>query len=319
MRYSNEGNNNYNVGAKSSPATTSGSATPAPIKGESDGTSSVMGSDWIGLNGKLYAYFYPVKSELVENSSSGQSSITYVRDVDKNTVVRAPLKNEGTKEFTGTWTSPFEGEQQSGKFPLIASMLQAGAIAPIIQAAVDAAGAAAGGNDVGKNLLKLQGRTSITRLNSTQTYSGMPPVKITITMIFRAYSDAISEVLEPVKQLLKWSLPQKLSPDGRLVTAMKSYTDKSAGSTEEDKKDEKSAIEKGINLAFPSAAPQILGYQFANEKYIPVVIESIGLPVSYPMDSQGNPIYMEVQVTFSSLGGVDADDVDNMMGGANIA
>jgi hypothetical protein len=42
------------------------------------------------------------------------------------------------------------------------------------------------------------GRTGITKLNSTQIFSGMPPVKFSFTAHFRALTDPQSEVRDPI-------------------------------------------------------------------------------------------------------------------------
>ena len=48
-------------------------------------------------------------------------------------------------------------------------------------------------------LKQFEGRTGITKLNSTQVFTGMPPVKIQVTALLRAWRDSASEVEAPLR------------------------------------------------------------------------------------------------------------------------
>jgi hypothetical protein len=271
-------------------------------------TQSVLQSEWAGLNSKLIACIYPIQSKLTNGIR------TYQRDPEQPNAVKAPVKGDGQMNITGNWASPFEGQDVENKRPMLMGMLQSGAIQPVL----DAASNLVGGNDsVAKQkamdtLEKMEGRASITKLNSTQIFNGMPPIKFPVTLIFRAYSDPHREVTLPIKQLLKWSVPKILSPDGRLVGLIKGNTDNAAGASSTDQADAQGVIDKGIEAAFPSRAPQVIAYQYGNETWLPMVIEEVSKPSSYPMDGNGDAIYMEVNLTLSSLTALDATDIDQL-------
>lgn len=63
----------------------------------------------------------------------------------------------------------------------------------------------------------LEGRSGMTRLNSTQVFCGMPPIKLQGTALFRAWSDPASEVEAPFNQPMARALPVKLSELGPLL------------------------------------------------------------------------------------------------------
>ena len=66
-------------------------------------------------------------------------------------------------------------------------------------------------------LAQFEGRTGITKLNSTQVFNGMPPVKIQVTALFRAWRDSMKEVEAPFNKLMEWALPIELSKDGSVL------------------------------------------------------------------------------------------------------
>lgn len=269
---------------------------------------TVLQSEWAGLNSKLIAAIYPIQSKLTNGVR------TYTRDPEQVNVVKAPVKGEGQMNITSNWASPFEGQDVENKRPMLMGMLQSGAIQPVL----DATSNLVGGNDVAakqkamNTLEKMEGRASITKLNSTQIFNGMPPIKFPVTLIFRAYSDPYREVTLPVKQLLKWSVPKILSPDGRLVGLIKGNTDNAAGASSTDPIDAQGVVDKGIEAAFPSRAPQVVAYQYGNETWLPMVIEDVSKPSSYPMDSNGDAIYMEVTLMLATLTALDATDIDKL-------
>ena len=53
----------------------------------------------------------------------------------------------------------------------------------------------------------------------------MPPIKIPITMYFRAWSDPLNEVETPVNQLFEWALPQNLADNSILADALQMLLD----------------------------------------------------------------------------------------------
>lgn len=200
-------------------------------------------------------------------------------------------------ESTLNWQSPFENSGPESKAPTIMAMLQTGQMSTVANAlqyalpdgalgdfAKDMAGKA-------DNLAKsLRGRTGITKLNSHQVFSGMPPVRLTFQLHLRAMTDAASEVVGPYQRLLEYAWPQKLAATGVLSEVIRN--------------------EDGfVNAMFPSEAPQLVGFRYGNNQYAPMVIESVSNTLDGPMDSSGQPIYRSVQLTLATLTALDKSDV----------
>ena len=246
------------------------------------------GSDWGKLSEHLIARIYALNND-------GTPDITELL------AVTGPI-SDANLELTANWQSPFEGAGPEAKAPALMAMLQSGSLVPVINAlqAINpikggAIGAALNqGSDTLKKAVKdLQGRTGITKLNSRQVFSGMPPIKVSFTLYFRAITDAQMEVMDPYQRLLEWTVPQDLAKDGILSEVIKT-TD---------------SVESFIKAMFPSLAPKMVGLTYGNNRYPPMVIESLSHPIDGPMDSSGKPIYRAVQLTLATLTAIDRADV----------
>jgi hypothetical protein len=246
----------------------------------------VLGSDWGRLSDHLLAYFTPVDDKGAPIAGEPQ--------------VRAPL-SEGNVEVSLNWQSPFEQSSPDTKAPAISAMIQSGQVELVVAALTriapgddqaqwkqDLRSGTAGLAD------SLRGRTSITKINSRQIFSGMPPIKFTITAHFRAYRDARKEVEQPIDQLMRWALPKKLYADGIL----NSLADPGATS---------SATEF-IRRLFPSEAPTLIGFRYAGRNLSPMVIESIGYPIVAPRGDRGDLLTATVQMTIATLTALDQSD-----------
>lgn len=95
----------------------------------------------------------------------------------------------------------------------------------------------------------------ITRLNSTQVFAGMPPIKIAVTALFRAWKDPAKEVEAPFNQLMSWALPAELSDLGPILSRA---TDYAAG-------EDLSAVE----VLAPSIAPAKIAMTYKGKTYAP--------------------------------------------------
>lgn len=249
---------------------------------------TVYTSHWDGLSPHLLATFY----EVARNDDG-------IWEMTSDTpLVKAPL-TESNLEMTLNWQSPFENAGPESKAPALLAMLQSGALQPVVDAlignkkadgTVDASAAQRKSNEF---LKQFEGRTGITKLNSTQVFTGMPPVKITATALFRAWINPKAEVHDPVEQLMQWSLPQLLSPDGsvlaRAVQAVRGEMDY-------------------VDALLPSKAPVQVAMHYKGRTYSPLVIESIGQPIGSPVDANGRYTEMQVQMTLSTLTAIDGID-----------
>lgn len=248
---------------------------------------SVLSSDWTGLSDKLIATFYPVR-RVVEGTN-----VRWEREPN-SVEVRAPI-TDGSLEQTAAWTSPFEGQSVDTKLSSFSSMLQTGgfeAIMNSLQKYLPADSFLSGSLDVASQQLNtLEGRTGVTKLNSTQVFTGMPPLKITVTAHFRALFDAVAEVQLPMDQLMAWTLPRKLAPQGIVGNAL-------SGSSKEGV----------LKTAYPSETPQIIAMAYAGMLLKPLVIEGLPYPLTGPRDSGGRLIHGAMTLSLATLTAIDKHD-----------
>ncbi len=246
----------------------------------------ILHSKWDGLSPHLIASFWPV-----ERAGSGSH---YWRKIEGHPTIQAPL-TEANIEMTLGWQSPFENAGADKGVPAISSMLQSGAIQPWV------------GDGKGKDFVgKFEGRTGITKLNSTQVFAGMPPVKIQAVALFRAWSDPVAEVMNPVMQLIQWALPQELAPDGPIMSLLSAAKEVAKG---------KPLDEASARALLPSIAPAKIAMKYKGTLYSPMVIESIGYPIGSPVDSNGNHVELVVPLTLCSLAAIDRADWQRAVSG----
>jgi hypothetical protein len=243
------------------------------------GSSRVLSSDWGDLNDHLKARFYL-------SDSAGK--------VDYSCIVVAPLSSFDGPEITLSWTNPFENSGIEASASNASNLMQTGAAGALFDQLTENLA-----NEVKESLLRklnieasidqFKGRTGITKLNSTQAFQGMPPIKLTMTAEFRAMSDPKKEVQEPIAQLVQWALPRKLEATSTVVTR---------------------TLQKGMDLAavlMPSLAPQEVAFVYKGLRYAPMVIESISL--SDPsITRDGLPAAQSVTMVLCTLTALDQND-----------
>lgn len=249
-----------------------------------------VGSAWQGLSKHLIAHLYPV----VQVGDGDNKRY----EKDGNTSVHAPLIEGGEIEYVFNWQSPFESSGTNSKAPALLAMLQSGYLSGLVEMTKTLTGTTseAQRQEGNKMLDMFKGRTGLTKLNSTQIFSDMPPIKIPIKLYFRAYRDAQLEVEAPLIQLLQWALPQSLSPDGAIVGLMKST-------------EQQSIKEAAVYALMPSIAPRLVAFQYAGRTYSPMVIESISEPITSPRTSDGHYASLELSMTLATLTALDEADI----------
>jgi hypothetical protein len=239
-----------------------------------------------GLSRHLIADFYPVM-----HGSGG-----WVRKTGAVSI-KVPL-TEADMSIALNWHSPFENSGIDSMAPTLAAAFQTGVVSDSLAAIgrllpesmQSSLGDKLGLEDTAR---ELRGRTGITTLNSMQVFSGMPPIKLSVTAIFRAWADPVAEVERPVSMLTKWALPVHLDK--------RSLAQRLAGS----------GNKQGLlNALFPSSSPVIVGCAYKRRLFAPMVIESVELPLSSPIDQDGYFVFMPVTMTLCSLTGIDRDDWD---------
>jgi hypothetical protein len=234
----------------------------------------ILSSEWGGLSEHLIASFYEVDRD--------------GRRIDPDVTVRAPL-TDSNFEITLNWNSPFEN-QANFEQSTLQQMLQSGAIEPLARRADGA---------FGTNLLELaasvEGRTSITKLNSTQVFVGEQPAKFNVTALFRAWKDPKKEVHEPFDQLMKWALPIELAKDGLLLSRLATEGPTSSA-------------------AFPSKSPTLIAVKYKDCTYSPLVIESIVKDTNAQVDKNGYFVELAVPMLLTTLTAIDRQDWSNFTG-----
>jgi hypothetical protein len=248
---------------------------------------------WDGLSPHLIASFYPVTRSHDSYHDSG-----WIKPQAAATVL-APL-TEASMEVTLNWQSPFESAGPESRAPALMAMLQSGQLQPILDAIPNSAGKPGLIDQIKASLTGMSdqfvGRTGITKLNSTQVFSGMPPVKIQATAVFRAWRDAVREVEAPFDQLMQWALPASLSPDGSIFARLLLLAQGKGNA---------------VDALVPSFAPVTIAMRYKNRIYSPLVIESSTFPLDAPITSDGHYIELVVPMTLCSLTAIDRQDWAN--------
>lgn len=242
------------------------------------GKSSAASSNWGSVHPDLIAEFVQVD---VGGKPTGVAFKALVKD--------------GNVEQSFEWVSPFENMTAENDRMSLMGMAQAGGIENMAQLLGTATnsdsnpnGLAAMGVDKLKALSdSVAGRSSITQANSTQVYSGHAPLKIDMTLVFRAWQDPQSEVAAPFTALQQMAYPAQMARSVVDVVA-----------------------EQGASLAvlFPSEAPKLVNLTYKGESYPPLVIESIGKPLDAPYSPMGD-IWLEVPVSLHSWQSLDFRDI----------
>lgn len=252
------------------------------------GSQPALKSDWGGLSPHLIAEFYAVKQ-------ADADGVRYERD-ESQPAVYAPI-TDGNIETTVNWQSAFENIGPDQKLGTLSAMLQAGGFTPLLRALKERFSSF--GDVIGsvESFAKeMEGRSSFTKLNSTQVFNGMPPLKINVTAHFRAWKDARSEVQAPMNKLMEWALPRQIANDGALVALAKS----------------------GNPNPWQSFRPTVIAMKYAGMLFSPIVIESIPYPLTGPRDGAGNLSHASLTLSLASLTALDSADWGNAMAGKQV-
>lgn len=253
------------------------------------GNGTILSSQWGGLSDFLIAKFYEVNEKGIRVTNDGAGTVE----------VHAPI-SDGHRDMTLNWQSPFEASSPDTKAPALAAMLQSGALSTVLsdltsfrngQKPSSAQNSQSPGA-LENSLNDLKGRTGITKLNSVQIFTGMAPVRFTFNVHFRAIADPYTEVEAPVNQLIYWAAPKKLSSDSIVKRATSSD----------------GTIGGYLKALLPSLAPTMIAFQYKRNTFAPLVIESIGDPITAPIASNGYHTEKVIPVTICSLTALDRDD-----------
>lgn len=256
------------------------------------GFNSALSSLWGGLSPHLIATFYEVDKD-GQRKGGGF-------DKDGNSLgitaeVKAPLM-EANLDVSLNWSSPFESAGVESKAPALIAMLQSGSLQPFLDSLPVLKGSAIG-DSLKDGLKGFEGRTGITKLNSTQVFSGMSPAKIQVTALLRAWKNPISEVEEPFDQLMQWLLPQQLAEDMTLAVGISDFSQ---------------GKRSLLDALLPSHSPVMIGMFYKGRTYSPLVVESISQPIDSPIDKNGSFVSLKFPMTLSTLTALDKNNWKNI-------
>jgi hypothetical protein len=242
---------------------------------------TILKSDWTGLSDHLIAKFYPVERKKSEHKDANGNNTYIWQPIQSEPEVWAPI-SDGSIDTAFNWHSAFEGVGADQKWSAISALLQTGALKPL----ADLADQYLLKGIAEKATTTFEGKTSVTKLNSTQVFTGLPPATITFTAHFRAYADPSAEVAAPVNQLMMWAHPQELAQDGFLLEAAQGK----------------------LQGLYPSKIPRILAMKYAGSTYLPLVLDGLPVALTPPRDAQGRMLAQSVSIKLQSLSSLDARD-----------
>lgn len=197
---------------------------------------------------------------------------------------------DGTLSQESTWSTPFENSNPENRAPSLLGALQSGVASDFVKSV------GLEGTGLKDAVDKVQGRSSFTKVNSTQIYVSSQSAQIQLTLLFSAWTDARAEVERPIGLLQQMSAPVDLAEQGLLTSAVES------GSI-------------SIETFFPSVIPPKVTLKYGGRTYKDLILQSFNRPLSGVMDGNGNLLQAEVTITLVGYQAWDGKDVKSMYGG----
>lgn len=239
---------------------------------------------------------------------------------DGSPVVASPeivgIMTDGDLEIASQYSTPFENSNPEQKLPTLLGMVQSGqfvaSMGSVVQNArnsgtlpgflIDTAASGIGligqltgmseiATDLGKKIESLQGKSNLTKLNSTQIFVSTGSIGLSCTIFFRAWADAAREVEENVSLLQEWALPSELYANGLLESFSKGFK---------------------LEQLFPSTTPPFVSLTYGGQTFAPMILESVNAPLVVERDQNGNRLAVSVQCQFVSRQAWDAKDVRHL-------
>lgn len=227
-------------------------------------------------------------------------------------VVVCAVLTDGEFTTESSYQSPFEASNPETKLPNLMGMIQSGQFITSItgiagkaagsvgsaaitaaQALSEASGLAGVLKNIGSGIASLEGKTNLTKINSTLIFVSTASVKISCSLFFMALKDAKVEVEIPFSQLQQWSLPAELSKQGLL----------------------ESVVGNGLlDGLFPSSVLPYVSLTYGGKTYAPFLLENVAAPISGPMDQHGNRLNLSTTLSLASRQAWDAGDLKTLYG-----
>lgn len=217
-------------------------------------------------------------------------------------IIRA-LLTDGDKSIESQWQTPFENSNPELKMPMLMANLQTGQMlqaaatlgenSPFISALSDMA---SGPLATAENALKsVEGRTNLTKVNTTQVFLSTSSVRLNLSIFFLAFSDARTEVEDKIMQLEAWSVPVSLSSESTLQNVVN---------------DSNTTLES----LFSGVIPPFVSLTTHGKTYKPFIIESVSAPIVAPIDEKGNRLSLAVNISLLSRTAWDSKDIYSLYG-----
>lgn len=200
---------------------------------------------------------------------------------------------DGQIAHDSNWATPFDSSNPENKLPTLLGGLQSGTITDFAGAVANKLGM---GESLATNLEKAEGRSSFTKVNSTQIFLSNSSAQINLTLVFRAWRSARIEVENQVGLLHQMAVPQELSDDSI-----------AAGQIEDP-----SMSFEGF---MPSLIPPYICFYYGKRSYSPLVLQSFSRDIVGNMTTDGDMVYLEVPITLLSRQAWDARDVSRLYTG----
>ncbi|HAV3807781.1 hypothetical protein [Acinetobacter baumannii] len=210
-------------------------------------------------------------------------------------VIRA-LLTDGDKSIESQWQTPFENSNPELKMPMLMAGLQSGQLSQVAEQMQS--------NPIAQVLSKLgvqdamqsvEGRTNLTKVNTTQVFLSTSSVRLNLSIFFLAFSDAKTEVEDRIMQLEAWSLPVSLSSDSTLQNVVN---------------DSNTTLE-GL---FSGVIPPFVSLTTHGKTYKPFILESVSAPIVAPIDEKGNRLSLAVNISLLSRTAWDSKDIYSLYG-----
>lgn len=192
------------------------------------------------------------------------------------------------------YSTPFEQSNPEHKLPTLMGMLQTGDWVNTLDSAMSNVFGIELSGDKKEALNKLEGRSNLTKTNSTQVFVSSAPITIPVTLYFGAWESAKVEVEDQIRLLQQWALPKSLA-EGSIVAEF--------------------TKDASLESLFPSEVPPYVALYYGGKRYLPLLIQSVSAPLVVPMDESGNRMQLEVQVNFVSRTAWDAGNITHVYGG----
>ncbi len=264
---------------------------PTPANKQTDTLPVQSTARWGALSTKKIAYI-----SLCDNRGS---------DISSSPVVEAVM-TDGDFTVESQYQTPFENSNPENRLPNLLGMAQSGeaaaalgriaenqggvtgAVTAVVNTLSDAAARA-----IGSAFESLEGKTNLTKINSTQVFVSTGSVRMSVTLFFMALKDAKTEVEDQISLLQQWALPQELSGTGLL----------------------ENLSANGLAGLFPSKVPPFVNLVYSGKSYKPFLIESVSVPITGPIDKHGNRLSATVTLSLISRQAWDKNSVAALYAG----